>query len=60
MFPTLGRIHIAAFSDPALHAELGAKSAFWASPNFYGVDLTPLYQPAAASFYNQASSLHRR
>lgn len=29
MFPSLGRIHVAAFSDEALFAELVSKAAFW-------------------------------
>uniref|UniRef100_A0A061S8C2 type I protein arginine methyltransferase n=2 Tax=Tetraselmis sp. GSL018 TaxID=582737 RepID=A0A061S8C2_9CHLO len=53
MFPAVGRIHAAAYSDAALHAELAAKSAFWGNTNFFGVDLTPLYKDAAASFFQQ-------
>mmetsp|Transcript_10054 Transcript_10054/g.18126 ORF Transcript_10054/g.18126 Transcript_10054/m.18126 type:complete len:492 (-) Transcript_10054:58-1533(-) len=53
MFPAVGRIHLAAFSDPILHTELANKGLFWTCNNFYGVDLTPVYEPAANSFFNQ-------
>lgn len=56
MFPSLGRIHIAAFTDPVLHSELLGKAMFWTSPNFYGVDLTSLHSPATRSFFNQVDS----
>jgi type I protein arginine methyltransferase len=29
MFPQVGRIHVAAFSDEALYGELVSKAAFW-------------------------------
>ena len=53
MFPTLGRIHCAPFCDERLAAEVGAKAAFWAQTNFYGVDLTCLQGDAAAAYYRQ-------
>ena len=53
MFPALGRIHVAAFSDAALHAELDAKAAFWRQPDFYGVNLGCLERPAADGFFRQ-------
>mmetsp|Transcript_39558 Transcript_39558/g.101136 ORF Transcript_39558/g.101136 Transcript_39558/m.101136 type:complete len:360 (+) Transcript_39558:375-1454(+) len=53
MFPAVGRIHLAAFSDAVLHAELANKGLFWTCDNFYGVNLTPVYEPAAGSFFNQ-------
>lgn len=56
MFPAVGRIHLAAFCDPVLHTELANKGLFWTCNNFYGVDLTPVYEPAACSFFNQARS----
>lgn len=49
----MGRIHVAAFSDAALHAELEAKATFWRQPNFYGVDLTSLEAPAADAYFQQ-------
>jgi len=53
MFPAVGRIHLAAFCDPILHAELAAKSLFWTTGNFYGVNLSSLHQEAASSFFHQ-------
>lgn len=53
MFPGLGRIHVAAFSDPLLHSEVAAKAGFWQQPNFYGVDLTPLQHPANRGYFSQ-------
>lgn len=53
MFPRLGRIHLAAFSDEMLHAEVASKSSFWEQPNFYGIDLTCLAEPAAKSYFTQ-------
>jgi hypothetical protein len=46
MFPSLGRIFVAAFSDAALHAELQGMAAFWLNPSFYGVNLTCLHADA--------------
>lgn len=46
MFPGLGRIWVAAFSDAPLHAELAASASFWSNASFYGVDLSNLYAEA--------------
>jgi hypothetical protein len=46
MFPSLGRIFVAAFSDEGLHTELTQKALFWTNPSFYGVNPTALH-PAA-------------
>ena len=48
MFPTLGRIHVAAFCDGALHAEQLSMAAFWANDSFYGISLRALHAPALA------------
>ncbi|GLC53802.1 hypothetical protein PLESTB_000788800, partial [Pleodorina starrii] len=53
MFPQLGRIHVAAFSDEVLHSEVAAKAAFWMQPSFYGVDVTCLHAPAAEGYFGQ-------
>mmetsp|Transcript_3043 Transcript_3043/g.7591 ORF Transcript_3043/g.7591 Transcript_3043/m.7591 type:complete len:571 (-) Transcript_3043:541-2253(-) len=53
MFPQLGRIHAAAFSDEVLHAEVATKAVFWTQNNFYGVDVTPLYPSAVDSYFGQ-------
>lgn len=46
MFPSVGRIYVAAFSDEALHSELTQKALFWTNPSFYGVNVQALH-PAA-------------
>lgn len=53
MFPRIGRIHVAAFCDPVLHAEIAAKSLFWQQNNFYGVDLRCLHADASSGYYSQ-------
>lgn len=46
MFPNVGRIFTAPFSDAVLHDELRGLAAFWTNPSFYGVNLTPLHGDA--------------
>ncbi|KAK9819074.1 hypothetical protein WJX81_000974 [Elliptochloris bilobata] len=53
MFPQVGRIHCAVFSDAALFAEVASKAAFWQQDNYYGVDLTRLLQPAVDDYFAQ-------
>jgi len=53
MFPQLGRVHVAAFSDEVLFNEVLAKAQFWVQPNFYGVDVTSLYNSAVDSYFAQ-------
>jgi type I protein arginine methyltransferase len=53
LFPRIGRVHVAAFSDPTLHAEIATKASFWQQPSFYGVDITCLEAPAAAGYFSQ-------
>ena len=54
-FPSqaLGRIHVAAFSDPQLHAEMASKASFWRQQDFYGVDVSSLEEPAASAYFRQ-------
>ena len=54
MFPGLGRIHVAPFSDEALYGELQGKAAFWLQPDFYGVDISCLHAPALKDYFSQA------
>jgi histone-arginine methyltransferase CARM1 len=49
MFPSTGTIHVAPFSDPALHAEQCEKVAFWRTTDFFGLDLSPLLGEAATA-----------
>jgi type I protein arginine methyltransferase len=48
MFPSLGRIYVAAFTDAVLHAEQLNMAAFWGNSAFYGVNLTALHADAQA------------
>jgi type I protein arginine methyltransferase len=48
MFPSVGRIHVAAFMDAALYIEQQSMATFWENQAFYGVNLTALHQDAAA------------
>ncbi|XP_068662276.1 probable histone-arginine methyltransferase CARM1 [Aristolochia californica] len=53
MFPTIGRIHLAPFSDEFLYVEIANKSLFWQQHNYYGVDLTPLHGSAFQGYFSQ-------
>ncbi|KAI8468281.1 MAG: putative histone-arginine methyltransferase CARM1 [Monoraphidium minutum] len=53
MFPQIGRIHAAAFTDALLYGEVAQKAAFWQQPSFCGVDVTCLFEPAAESYFAQ-------
>ena len=56
MFPGLGRIHVAPFSDEVLYQELHAKAAFWMQPDFYGIDISALHGAAVKEYFSQASA----
>ena len=49
----LGRVHVAAFSDETLYAEMVGKAAFWQQAAYFGLDLTTLYEPAMAGYFQQ-------
>ncbi|KAK9139362.1 hypothetical protein Scep_009043 [Stephania cephalantha] len=53
MFPSVGRMHMAPFSDEYLYVEVANKALFWQQQNYYGVDLTPLYGPAFQGYFSQ-------
>ncbi|KAI8003188.1 putative histone-arginine methyltransferase 1.3 [Camellia lanceoleosa] len=53
MFPTIGRIHMAPFSDEYLYAEIANKALFWQQRSYYEVDLTPLYGSAFQGYFSQ-------
>ncbi|KAJ0601971.1 putative methyltransferase [Helianthus annuus] len=48
MFPTVGRIHMAPFSDEYLYVEVANKQQ-----NYYGVDLTALHGTAFQGYFSQ-------
>ncbi|GAA0158786.1 protein modifying enzyme [Lithospermum erythrorhizon] len=53
MFPTLGRIHMAPFSDEYLYVEIANKALFWQQPNYFGVNLTSLHGTAFQGYFTQ-------
>ncbi|KAF9604196.1 hypothetical protein IFM89_004771 [Coptis chinensis] len=53
MFPTIGRMHMAPFSDEYLFVEVANKALFWQQENYYGVDLSPLYKSAFQGYFSQ-------
>ncbi|PKI65102.1 hypothetical protein CRG98_014571 [Punica granatum] len=53
MFPTVGRIHMAPFSDEYLFVEIANKALFWQQLSYYGVDLTPLHGSAFQGNFSQ-------
>ncbi|XP_059456028.1 probable histone-arginine methyltransferase 1.3 isoform X2 [Corylus avellana] len=53
MFPSVGRIHMAPFSDEYLFIEIANKALFWQQQNYYGVDLTSLYGSAFQGYFSQ-------
>ncbi|KAE9602159.1 hypothetical protein Lal_00049908 [Lupinus albus] len=53
MFPAMGRIHMAPFTDEYLFIEIANKALFWQQQNYYGVDLTPLHGTAFQGYFSQ-------
>ncbi|KAL3321431.1 hypothetical protein AABB24_039187 [Solanum stoloniferum] len=53
MFPGVGRIHMAPFSDEYLYMEIANKATFWQQQNYFGVDLTPLHGSAYQGYFSQ-------
>nr|AFK39038.1 unknown [Lotus japonicus] len=53
MFPAVGRIHMAPFTDEYLFIEVANKALFWQQQNYYGVDLTPLHGTAFQGYFSQ-------
>ncbi|KAL2459259.1 putative histone-arginine methyltransferase 1.4 [Forsythia ovata] len=53
MFPTIGRIHMAPFSDEYLYMEIANKALFWQQQNYYGVNLAPLQSTAFQGYFSQ-------
>ncbi|KAJ8539807.1 hypothetical protein K7X08_014059 [Anisodus acutangulus] len=53
MFPGVGRIHMAPFSDEYLYMEVANKATFWQQQNYFGVDLTPLHGSAYQGYFSQ-------
>lgn len=53
MFPSSSSIYLSPFSDLNLYADAVQKIGFWNNRDFYGVDLSCLVEPAAASQFAQ-------
>ena len=49
----VGRIHVAAFSDANLYAEVANKAFFWMQPSFYNIDITCLHKEASEGYFTQ-------
>ncbi|XKL68621.1 hypothetical protein PGB90_006390 [Kerria lacca] len=53
MFPTVGDLHVAPFTDEALFMEQTTKASFWLQTHFHNIDLTPLHDAAIAEYFRQ-------
>lgn len=53
MWPSSAAMHVAPFSDAVLHADAGAKAAFWDSADFFGLDLRVLSNAAHTAQFGQ-------
>uniref|UniRef100_A0A5K3FA21 type I protein arginine methyltransferase n=1 Tax=Mesocestoides corti TaxID=53468 RepID=A0A5K3FA21_MESCO len=53
MFPSVGKMFIAPFSDEALFAEQYTKANFWYQQSFHGMDLSALRGAAIKEYFNQ-------
>jgi len=53
MFPNVGTLCIAPFSDAMLHYEQLHKDAFWKNTDFYGIDLTAAVPRCAKEHFRQ-------
>mmetsp|Transcript_2025 Transcript_2025/g.5829 ORF Transcript_2025/g.5829 Transcript_2025/m.5829 type:complete len:535 (-) Transcript_2025:157-1761(-) len=53
MFPNVGTLMIAPFSDAVLHAEQQSKNAFWKNTSFYGLDLSAAVPRSTKEHFTQ-------
>jgi len=53
MFPNVGNLCIAPFSDAVLHWEQQNKNGFWKNNNFYGLDLTAAVSRCTKEHFRQ-------
>ncbi|XP_063787494.1 histone-arginine methyltransferase CARM1 isoform X3 [Pseudophryne corroboree] len=53
MFPTIGDVHLAPFTDEQLYMEQFTKANFWYQPSFHGVDLSALRGAAVDEYFKQ-------
>jgi histone-arginine methyltransferase CARM1 len=53
MFPSVGDMYVAPFTDEALYMEQASKANFWSQTAFYGIDLSALKQNAFDEYFKQ-------
>ncbi|KHN88140.1 Histone-arginine methyltransferase CARM1 [Toxocara canis] len=53
MFPSVGELHLALFSDEALFIEQSSKANFWCQDSFHGVNLSSLRPQALVEIFKQ-------
>ncbi|KAG5832576.1 histone-arginine methyltransferase CARM1 [Anguilla rostrata] len=53
LFPTIGDVHLAPFTDEQLYMEQFTKANFWYQPSFHGVDLSALRGAAVDEYFRQ-------
>lgn len=53
LFPSLGDLYIAPFTDESLYMEQANKANFWNQNSFYGVDLSSLKSSAFDEYFKQ-------
>merc|ERR1719462_195856 len=53
MFPSIGDLHVAPFTDEALYMEQFQKANFWYQQSFHGVDLSALRDDAVTEYFKQ-------
>jgi len=53
MFPNVGNLMLAPFSDTVLHGEQQAKNQFWNNNSFYGLDLTAAMARSTKEHFSQ-------
>uniref|UniRef100_A0A4W5RPK6 Histone-arginine methyltransferase CARM1 n=1 Tax=Hucho hucho TaxID=62062 RepID=A0A4W5RPK6_9TELE len=59
MFPTIGDVHLAPFTDEQLYMEQFTKANFWYQPSFHGVDLSALRGAAVDEYFRQPIVVRR-
>ncbi|KAI9220799.1 S-adenosyl-L-methionine-dependent methyltransferase [Blastocladiella britannica] len=52
IIPSRGTISLAPFTDAFLFTETQSKARFWEAPQFYGVDLSPLFPAARQEYFS--------
>ncbi|XP_041961031.1 histone-arginine methyltransferase CARM1-like [Alosa sapidissima] len=53
LFPTIGDVHLAPFTDEQLYMEQFTKANFWYQQSFHGVDLSALRGAAVEEYFRQ-------